>query len=362
MRAPWLESDDEFEGVGAHPLNPRYHPVDEIEQGYDPPDDFAPTPGLMAARQSLLAVAKPRLDGGDTSHHNVDAGPMNLNDAAVGGCWWWMHKATQSTSYVDPTLQRIRLQMRAADFENQIIYHWLSSTTDPERQAAHFLATIGELAVRQGVSLDAEEAGTSVVWCLGFLEAVEKVTKRPIEVYSGAFVSGGTIWTDERIREGHYGPRPMRLAAYTSEARAKALPGVADHPWHGWQYSSNGPVPGVVGRCDMNRIDDREIYNRACGVQAAPPIEVPPIPPTPPSPPILSLEEDDMQFIMRKANGDAWFVWTQGGRTMATGLGGTGEFNGDETEKVIDGKVAGVWEASDARADFWLAKVKADQA
>lgn len=30
---PWLESDDEFEGVGAHRDNPRYDPVDE--DGFD---------------------------------------------------------------------------------------------------------------------------------------------------------------------------------------------------------------------------------------------------------------------------------------------------------------------------------------
>lgn len=36
MSAPaaWLETDDEFEGVGAHHNNPRYTPVDE--EGYDP--------------------------------------------------------------------------------------------------------------------------------------------------------------------------------------------------------------------------------------------------------------------------------------------------------------------------------------
>lgn len=28
-RPSWLEDDDEFEGVGAHPDNPRYDPVDE---------------------------------------------------------------------------------------------------------------------------------------------------------------------------------------------------------------------------------------------------------------------------------------------------------------------------------------------
>jgi len=30
----WIESDDEFEGVGAHRDNPRYTPVDE--PGYNP--------------------------------------------------------------------------------------------------------------------------------------------------------------------------------------------------------------------------------------------------------------------------------------------------------------------------------------
>lgn len=35
---PWLEDDDEFEGVGAHRDNPRYDPVDEDD---GPPDDAA---------------------------------------------------------------------------------------------------------------------------------------------------------------------------------------------------------------------------------------------------------------------------------------------------------------------------------
>lgn len=28
---PWIESDEEFEGVGAHPDNPRYDDVDDGE-------------------------------------------------------------------------------------------------------------------------------------------------------------------------------------------------------------------------------------------------------------------------------------------------------------------------------------------
>jgi hypothetical protein len=53
MRAPWLESHTEFEGVGAHELNPRYAPVDEAAAGYMVQDTdplLMHTPALDAAR------------------------------------------------------------------------------------------------------------------------------------------------------------------------------------------------------------------------------------------------------------------------------------------------------------------------
>ena len=33
IKPEWIESDDEFEGLGAHQDNPRYAPVDESETG-----------------------------------------------------------------------------------------------------------------------------------------------------------------------------------------------------------------------------------------------------------------------------------------------------------------------------------------
>lgn len=41
----WLEADGEFEGVGAHRLNPRYAPVDE--DGFDDVTGL-PIPGWVA--------------------------------------------------------------------------------------------------------------------------------------------------------------------------------------------------------------------------------------------------------------------------------------------------------------------------
>lgn len=312
-RAPWLEPHDLFEGVGAHELNPRYDHVDG--GGFDPAITVAAAPALWAARTEVAlaraTIVQPRLDGPDVSHHQYDAGPLEWLNVAAAPCWWGMTKLTQSTGYLDPTSQRSRLSMNATGFTHRGLYHWLSSTTDPQKQAAWFLANLGELGGGEFGALDDEEAGVTVDWSLGWLEAVEKVTRRPQGVYTGAYVAGGTIWTDERIREGLYGPRPMMLAAYTTEAKARALPGVAAHPWSSWQFSSNGPVPGVTGRCDMNRLDDRAVFDHAAGLDIAPPVAtIPPpvvVPPATIDPP--TTEEPDMpnSFMVRQTDKTATF-------------------------------------------------------
>lgn len=206
-----------------------------------------------------------RLDGADLSHHQDDAGPIDW-PALRAATWWIATKATQSTQYVDPTFNAHWAQMAAQGFTHRGLYHWLSHTTDPAAQAAHFLTCVGTLHVGEFCMLDAEEAGITAAQVLAWLRAVEAVTHRPCAVYTGAYVAGGTIWQTAEIRNSVYGPRPMHLAAYTTEAKAKALPGVAANPWSAWQWSSNGPVPGVVGRCDMNRVDIVAHFDLAAGI------------------------------------------------------------------------------------------------
>jgi hypothetical protein len=148
----------------------------------------------------------------------------------------------------------------------------------------------------------------------GLLSAAMLTTAphRPCTVYSGAFVAGGTIWTDPRIREGEYGRRPTALAAYTTEAKARALPGVAQHPWSSWQFSSNGPVPGVTGRCDMNRCDDTAIFDLAAGITHSTVTEAT----------TATVQEDTVMYISNSETrtatssdpGHAWFELMPGGR------------------------------------------------
>lgn len=316
MRAAFLEDHLAFEGVGAHEFNRRYDPVDEGEHDASIIATPATMPALFAARSFAALTAGPiRFGGADISHYQYDQA------AAVGAAinWtmlvaasfdsWFGFKLSQSTSYTDPTARRSRLAGKASGFRWRLPYHWLSSTTDPEQQAQHYLDALEQTGGMpedgEPVMLDDEEGGVTVAKSLGWLEYVEARTKRSSAVYTGAYVAGGTIWQSTAIREGKYGPRPMILAAYTTESKARALPGVAAYPWSSWQYSSNGPVPGVVGRCDCNRIDDREVYDLAAGLRDTPaPIEANPAPdPGLPTIPATS-SEDDMPAIV--TNSDAY--------------------------------------------------------
>lgn len=216
----------------------------------------------------------PRLDGFDGYHGQKEHG-TDLTATRAAGLWWIGWKATQSTTYVDPTFAEIRQAW--LDFEQRCPYHWLSSITDPTEQADHYLDTVGELVAGEGAMLDAEEMGISVAKCLAWFEYVEDHTHRPSICYSGIYVKdadtgiAGGIWNSPELRMSKYGPRLFIVAAYVTEANLRArMASLGSKAFDGWQYSSDGPVPGVVGRCDMDQIDNRLAFDLACGVSAIP--------------------------------------------------------------------------------------------
>jgi GH25 family lysozyme M1 (1,4-beta-N-acetylmuramidase) len=307
------------------------------------------TPALLAARQGAAAA---RLDGADISHHQYDAGPVNLaRTRADPPTTWFATKVTQSTSYLDPTAVASRTAARTHGFRAAGLYHWLSSTTDATRQAAWFLASVGTLRSGEFAMLDAEEAGITAAMCLAWCETVEAVTKRPAAVYTGAFVTGGTIWQSSGLRHSRYGARPFILAAYTTEAKAKALPGVAAYPWSSWQYSSSGPVPGITGRCDMNRVDNWAAYDMASGASTPVPIPAPVPRPAPVGVITPTPEEPEMpKYIVAESK-------TRGSALMTTTLDEAGNphysmvgFNDPQTAEVW-GAAYGTKSYSDADYD-----------
>lgn len=196
-------------------------------------------------------------EGADISHYQNEAGPINwqvLKNASVGN--YFACKATQRAGYLDPYFKINREQSQAVGFQFRLFYHWLSPTTEAAiiSQVDHFLSKVGHLDKGEGWMLDAEQNGITASNAIEFCDRVEQKLQRPGAVYTGAYVAG--LWTNTTLFNGK---RARHLAAYTTEAKAKQLPGVAQFPWDFWQYSSNGPVPGIVGRCDMNRIDNNAI-------------------------------------------------------------------------------------------------------
>ena len=189
-----------------------------------------------------------------------------------------IYKATQGKGYVDPYFTINRTKTKAAGFEFRMPYHFLSSNIIIKDQVDHFVRTVGYLNPGEGVMLDAERDNLTQIevtleQCIEWCERVEAIFHRPVAVYTGAFVDSGRIWRSDVLYNGH---RPRVLAAYTSEERMKKIVGFRLPDM--WQYSSDGPVPGVIGRCDMNHVYDWTKFREVCGLrQHVPPVtELPP--------------------------------------------------------------------------------------
>lgn len=219
-----------------------------------------------------------RLDGHDGSHWQLDAGPVDMV-ALRAATWWFAWKRFQGLTGIDRSFDVIRPQADEADFPIKLGYHWLSAPpVNPITQAEKYLDSMGSFGL-WGCLLDAEEAGVTEAACLAFFETVEDHLRRPSAGYTGLYVTGGTIWKSQALRESAYGPRPWDVAAYVSEqnlmlrmVQTQSLP---DFPFDAWQFGSNGPVPGITGRADMNRIDNRARYNAVCGLSTPTPIPTP---------------------------------------------------------------------------------------
>lgn len=276
----------------------------------------------------------PRLDGFDGYHGQKEHG-TDLAVAHAAGLWWIGWKATQSTTYVDPTFADIRASWTA--FAQRCMYHWLSSITDPLAQAAHYIATVGTFATGEAAMLDAEEAGIAVAKALAWCEAVEDVTHRPTIIYSGLYVAGGTIWNSPELRMSKYGLRPFIVAAYVSEANLRArMTALGSKALDGWQYSSDGPVPGVVGRCDMDQIDNVPAFNLACGI---------------PAPAPSPTEDSDMLRLLAPTDSPARFY----AMCDPTGRAESCRWTGDGTDPLVQARLAFYSAATPAGQEFEMA-------
>lgn len=214
-----------------------------------------------------------RFDGADISHYQNEAGPIDwplLRAASLGS--YFACKCTQRNNYLDPFFNSNRLNAHTIGFNYILFYHWQSPAGQAsiKDQAGFFLSKVGPIQLNEGWMIDAEENGITESDTYELKTRIEDKLQRPGVIYTGYSVAGGSIWNSSRLYQDG---TARHLAAYTSEAKVKALPGVDPPPWDLWQFSSNGPVPGIVGRCDMNRLDNPVALDKICGISSYQPVE-----------------------------------------------------------------------------------------
>jgi lysozyme len=130
------------------------------------------------------------------------------------------------------------------------VYHYLEH--DSDGQAVHFVRTVGDREPELGYWGDLEQTELTADKCKRFLEAVDRnlvEAGRPYccDVYTRAsfFDKFGTPdWTEGRLLwVAHWvdWPEPLLPMAWSE--------------WEFWQTTSDGAVPGIVGRVDL------DVYN-----------------------------------------------------------------------------------------------------
>jgi lysozyme len=196
----------------------------------------------------------PRADGIDVSQYQ---GVIDWAAVRSAGLQWVGMRVCHG--YIDTQFARNR--QGASWARHRLLYDYM----DPGGNADTFLATIGQLQPGEAAMLDAEASGLTVADCVRWCEQVEHATGRPAVVYTGKYVSGGSIWSSPAIFNGQ---RARILAAYTSEAKARAL--AAPYGWDAWQWSSTGSIPGIGGNVDLNQVDNLAAFDRCCGTGAPP--------------------------------------------------------------------------------------------
>lgn len=220
-----------------------------------------------------------RFGGADVAHYQDEAGALIDFDALFAGSLdsYFATKGTQRHNYLDPTMARHRAEAQRCGFRHVPIYHWQSPVVEAsiQAQASFWIDKVGRsMRIGEAFMADSEQYGIHEPETYELLNLVEDFTRRPSIVYLGVYTDNGLIYKSDRIRQSRFGPRAIHLAAYTTQASLQATKirlGIQQLEDHANQFGSSGilpsglHVPGVVGRCDMNQINNRSVFDACCG-------------------------------------------------------------------------------------------------
>ncbi len=194
----------------------------------------------------------------DISHWS---GSVSLVQAKASGLTGIIQKATQGTSYVDPTLTTNAAGAQAADLPFGT-YHF-GTNGDGAAQAAFYLQTVHGISGLLALDFEANSSpptSMTVAQAEAFVQAIQQATGIWPGLYCGAYAksllgtSTSAVLANCWLWYAQYGPAPL-------------IPQPTWASWTMWQYTDGQhgvvttPVPGI-GPCD------RETFNGSAGALA----------------------------------------------------------------------------------------------
>ena len=216
----------------------------------------APTPST-APPPPAPEPADPKIaEGIDVSHWQ---GPIDWTAVAASGKKFAYLKASDDIDYVDDTYEFNRAGAQAQGMKVGA-YHFARPDAGPGDGAAeadHFLDTARPVAGELLPVLDLEKSGgltddALIAWVKEYLERIrERLGVHGVIYCSPNFwktYMNDTTWFAENGYE-------VLWVAHWTTASGPTVPGGAwgGSAWTFWQYTSDGSVPGISGRVDLNR-------------------------------------------------------------------------------------------------------------
>lgn len=191
------------------------------------------------------------MKGIDISHWNTVTDWGKIKASGKEFCFI---KATQGTTYIDPTYKDRKDKVRGAGMLLGA-YHF-ADATDPIKEADHFVKNVGELREGEIVILDYETYAlpNPSEWCLKWLQRVEsKLGFKPLlYTYHGLL----TKYDWKAVSGANYGLWAARYGLQTPFPNPLFKPSTGSWSFYAiWQFSSKGSVPGIVGNVDLNTTD-----------------------------------------------------------------------------------------------------------
>jgi GH25 family lysozyme M1 (1,4-beta-N-acetylmuramidase) len=185
----------------------------------------------------------------DVSHHN---GAIDWSAVAGAGIALVFIKATQGVGFVDPAFERNR---SAAVNAGVLVvpYHFLD-TSDPDRQAEHFLA-VTDLGEGQPAMLDWETAATAAALVAIGRAVADRIGRDPVAYYGFAQLQEASLDLSRWPLMLPEYPRGIAPGRYLSLVRQPPHlpPGRSSaRPYDFHQYTPAGRVAGIATQVDRS--------------------------------------------------------------------------------------------------------------